>query len=693
MQKHYNYLTIDLDRKIYNTLKAKQGDSKSRYILVNLISNNLPYNLTGTSVKIFGKKKDTTIFFNAATIIDAENGQFEIELTNQALAVPGYLKIEILISGANQERLTTSYFLINVEETITDDAAIESTNEFTALTNALSSVQNIDNRFAEVDEQFNTIVNTQNIVSLQKLKNVYDAKCVGGSTDDTLAIQKCIDDLEITGLVKTGGIIELPPGEIRLDGLKFKKYNYFSSYNNRVILRGAGIQATTLVCDDLSNDNFIDFQGTYENEGVNRRQVANVSFQDMKLKCTATTNKLAFNYSVTQYCDLTNVWIEDFKGGALRFEDSYDANFYNVQIIRCGRANSDSDYAPAIGLYRRSATNTNALHFTNCRLEFLPIFLHSDDLSGNKQTCVRHIYFDNCKFEKMALNTISRRPIDLRYHNEIGFNNCFFVNSNQYSDLEYVCDNGLHFMKLDYDSSSNVTSSGQIQSTKFSNCHFVCPSKTWSNWGSLKGVHIVNTDFNSCYGMSDNTECFYLLGENIFNNVNISGKGNKLFILKQYGNDININLMRVIDGTNALVKIYADSNNNNLIINIYDCVNNDGLTLIKLDDVTSFRPTTHEDKYFIKNNIIKIMNDNEVKEFTSNLPNVSNVCEIIKYNATQLNYLNYAYNNKIITIVFPQTCKIKYDYTLMNLKGKADLTVNANEYLTLKCINGVWYEI
>lgn len=157
MQKHYNYLTIDLDRKIYNTLNAIQSDSKSRYILVSLVSNNLAYDLTGTSVKIYGIKKDKTIFFNSATIIDTKNGQFEIELTNQALATTGYLKIQILVTGANQERLTTSHFFINVNETIVNDTAIESTNEFTALTNALSEVQNIDNKFTKVDEQFISI--------------------------------------------------------------------------------------------------------------------------------------------------------------------------------------------------------------------------------------------------------------------------------------------------------------------------------------------------------------------------------------------------------------------------------------------------------------------------------------------------------------------------------------------------------
>lgn len=182
MQKHYNYLNIDLDKKIHTKLKAKQGDTKSRYILVNLISNSTYYDLSDCAVKIYGIKKDKTIFFNHATVINAKQGQFEIELTTQALAVTGQIEIQILILGTNEEKLTTFSFFIEVEKTIIDDAAIESTNEFTALTEALSSVQNIDNRFREVDEQFNTVAKKDDITKLSTVTTKF-ANSVEEMTD------------------------------------------------------------------------------------------------------------------------------------------------------------------------------------------------------------------------------------------------------------------------------------------------------------------------------------------------------------------------------------------------------------------------------------------------------------------------------------------------------------------------------
>ena len=149
MQKHYNYLDIDLDSKNYRKLRAMQGDIKSRYILVNLYSNNLAYDLSHCTVKIYGLKRDKTIFFNNAVVKNAKLGQFEIELTNQALAVPGELKVQILVLGTDGEKLTSSAFFIDVGESIIDENAIESTNEFGALTESLTKVNEWNGYFEE----------------------------------------------------------------------------------------------------------------------------------------------------------------------------------------------------------------------------------------------------------------------------------------------------------------------------------------------------------------------------------------------------------------------------------------------------------------------------------------------------------------------------------------------------------------
>ncbi len=175
MIKSYQYLDIDINKKTYRRLRAVQGDSKSRYILVSLYDNSKAYNLSNCSVKVFGCKSDKKIFFNYAIVTDVINGKFEIELTNQALAAAGELEIQILILGTNQERLTSFSFYIDVEKSIVNDGAIESANEFKALTGALSQVNEWNGYFEEtsgkIEEKYTERLNNVNSQLEHKANN------------------------------------------------------------------------------------------------------------------------------------------------------------------------------------------------------------------------------------------------------------------------------------------------------------------------------------------------------------------------------------------------------------------------------------------------------------------------------------------------------------------------------------------
>ena len=218
MIKSYQYLDIDINKKIYKRLRAVQGDSKSRYILVSLYDNSKVYNLSNCSVKVFGCKSDKKIFFNYAIVTDVINGKFEIELTNQALAVAGELEIQILILGTNQERLTSFSFYIDVEKSIVNDGVIESANEFKALTGALSQVEEWNGYFEEtsgkIEEKYTERLNN---VDSQLEQNTNEIKYItnnityighfprlNGEIDDTQRLQRAINHAQ-----SNGGILEL----------------------------------------------------------------------------------------------------------------------------------------------------------------------------------------------------------------------------------------------------------------------------------------------------------------------------------------------------------------------------------------------------------------------------------------------------------------------------------------------------
>ena len=146
--KYIKQLTIDIDKKNNEVVQSVQYDSKTRFIHINLISNAIPFDITGCSVKVSGIKSDNTGIFNNCTVLNAKEGFIEVEVTEQMNAVEGLVKCELKIYDGKGV-LTTKQFNINVTSSVSSKT-VESSNEFGALTEALNKVNNIDNKFNEL---------------------------------------------------------------------------------------------------------------------------------------------------------------------------------------------------------------------------------------------------------------------------------------------------------------------------------------------------------------------------------------------------------------------------------------------------------------------------------------------------------------------------------------------------------------
>lgn len=129
-----NRLNIEINKDVQDIITAVQGDTKSRFLDVNLFSNGTPINLTDHVARIYMVKPDDTEIFNVGDIKDATNGRVQFELTSQALAVAGVLKTQIIIFDAQEtEILSTNKFNIFVTKSLISDNSIESSNEYGAL--------------------------------------------------------------------------------------------------------------------------------------------------------------------------------------------------------------------------------------------------------------------------------------------------------------------------------------------------------------------------------------------------------------------------------------------------------------------------------------------------------------------------------------------------------------------------------
>ena len=142
------------DTKKY-LVSAKQGDRATRYIVAKLLNDGTAYTIpTGARVVFNARKPDGKHVYNTCTYSGSE---VTVELTNQTLAAVGtaYCDIEVRTSD-NTQLITTASFTIEIEKSMRNDAAIESTNEFTELEDRLAGhikdITDTDNAVKKAEE-------------------------------------------------------------------------------------------------------------------------------------------------------------------------------------------------------------------------------------------------------------------------------------------------------------------------------------------------------------------------------------------------------------------------------------------------------------------------------------------------------------------------------------------------------------
>lgn len=142
-------IKFDINKNLYDTLIAKQGDTKSRFLLFNLLDGSIPFSLENRSVRVYAIKPDGTEVFNDLIITDVSKGYCILELTNQMLAVAGSVKLELMVMEGDK-KLTSNIFYMDVKESINSEKAVVSTNEFGTLLTALASLNEYDNYKNEI---------------------------------------------------------------------------------------------------------------------------------------------------------------------------------------------------------------------------------------------------------------------------------------------------------------------------------------------------------------------------------------------------------------------------------------------------------------------------------------------------------------------------------------------------------------
>ena len=114
---------------------VKKADSDSRKINIFLSSTAGPYNMKDiTSAILRAEKPDGKVMFNSCTVCE---DRLEYIITTQTIAATGTVTCEITLMSSTGQVLVTPQFEIIVADIIYSDTEIESTNEYTALEEAI----------------------------------------------------------------------------------------------------------------------------------------------------------------------------------------------------------------------------------------------------------------------------------------------------------------------------------------------------------------------------------------------------------------------------------------------------------------------------------------------------------------------------------------------------------------------------
>lgn len=144
LDKIYNVI-IDLINDSKNKVPQITFNKNDRYtsiIAVKLNADGYDIDLTNKTIDIYIKKPDDKKVYSSMQVVDAEQGILCIELPTQALTAAGTCTVELRIQSDNEVRIPAS-FTYSVIDSIIDDSAIESTNEFSALTDKIKEVNKI----------------------------------------------------------------------------------------------------------------------------------------------------------------------------------------------------------------------------------------------------------------------------------------------------------------------------------------------------------------------------------------------------------------------------------------------------------------------------------------------------------------------------------------------------------------------
>ena len=135
-------IKADLIKKSTNTYSIN-ADSTGVYFKIDILKNGEKFDLTDKTVRAYMLKKDKKVIYIDCTL-ENKNDELEcfLDVTTQMLNAE-YLTVQFLITDTEGSTVVSNPVYIAIGDTVIDTEAIESSNEFSALQEALLKVNNL----------------------------------------------------------------------------------------------------------------------------------------------------------------------------------------------------------------------------------------------------------------------------------------------------------------------------------------------------------------------------------------------------------------------------------------------------------------------------------------------------------------------------------------------------------------------
>ena len=224
--QHIEPKKVYINRDELIEIEAIEHDIKTRFIDFKFISINKVLDISHSLVEIYALNQKGNEIFNNLNIIDGPKGLARLELTD-ALLVPGTTEYMLKIRAENGGILSSNKFNLIVHPDLMVGNAIEGSNEYTALDEALKTIGNINATEVRSKENASNIVkitekldytsermqdNTETIIYNLKNKEGSYGDCIVIKSDDgTFSMIDCfmeenyqvqIQQLDKIGLTK-----------------------------------------------------------------------------------------------------------------------------------------------------------------------------------------------------------------------------------------------------------------------------------------------------------------------------------------------------------------------------------------------------------------------------------------------------------------------------------------------------------